>query len=218
MIQGTKRARALSALILFPFTAFTLWCFAAEGTNGFPDAITKNWTSLQIFADLVVAAGFWIPWMMSDARASGRRGAPWAALVLFTGSIGALVYTLVYGRHPGSLSTLPNRTHRSGRVFGAIAFLGLSALTGLLVAVDGLTTLPSTVISSASGIQIFLDLGIMLGFWIVWLFGDATRRGKTPWPWVLFSAALGSFAPLTYLFAVGRSPASHPLSTSSLAS
>ncbi len=47
--------------------------------------------------------------------------------------------------------------------------------------------------------QEFLDLLIALALVSVWLHGDARRRGRSPWPWLLATPLLGSLAPLTYL-------------------
>lgn len=55
------------------------------------------------------------------------------------------------------------------------------------------------------GLQVLLDLAISLGFVIVWMVGDARRRGVTVWPFVAATILLGSVGSLTYLLARGRS-------------
>ena len=39
-----------------------------------------------------------------------------------------------------------------------------------------------------------------LGLVLVWLWRDALARGKNPWPWLLATLVVGSFAPLVYLW------------------
>lgn len=47
--------------------------------------------------------------------------------------------------------------------------------------------------------QVFADLVIALGLIMIWMYRDARRLGRSPWPWIVATAALGSFGPLFYL-------------------
>jgi hypothetical protein len=49
------------------------------------------------------------------------------------------------------------------------------------------------------GTQILLDLVISLGLVCTWLIGDARRRGRRAWPWVVATPIFGSLSPLLYL-------------------
>jgi hypothetical protein len=49
------------------------------------------------------------------------------------------------------------------------------------------------------GLQMLLDLCISLTFVATWMVGDARRRGRAAWPFVLMTIALGSIGPLVYL-------------------
>ena len=206
--------RVSCALVLVGFLALTAVCFVTEGLMGFPHAIAKNLTSLQVFLDLVLAALFWAAWAYRDARDHGGNGWLWVALALGTASIAALIYGVAYGRWPGSPKERARAADGSGsaqrhRPLGWIGVLALAGLTIAAVAVDG-PDVPATVTSSWCGIQIWVDLVILIVFWCGWLVADVRARGTRPWGWLVYAAVLGSFAPLTYLALHGRSPASHP--------
>lgn len=47
--------------------------------------------------------------------------------------------------------------------------------------------------------QMFIDLVIALLIALGWLIGDARRRGRAAWPFVVLTLFLGSIGPLLYL-------------------
>lgn len=59
---------------------------------------------------------------------------------------------------------------------------------------------------SSAGLQVLADLAIALGLVLAWLWRDARAQGRSPWPWLVATLALGSFGPLLYL--LSRRPAS----------
>jgi Terpene cyclase DEP1 len=50
-----------------------------------------------------------------------------------------------------------------------------------------------------AGVQVFVDLAIMLGLFCAWMWRDARATGRNPWLWTALSFGLGSFGPLLYL-------------------
>jgi len=54
--------------------------------------------------------------------------------------------------------------------------------------------------------QVFADLVIALSLAMIWMWRDARAAGRSPWPWIAATLALGSFGPLVYLLT--RRPAS----------
>jgi len=52
---------------------------------------------------------------------------------------------------------------------------------------------------SFGGGQVFADLVIALALVMVWMWRDAKATGRTAWPWIAATLALGSFGPLVYL-------------------
>jgi len=41
---------------------------------------------------------------------------------------------------------------------------------------------------------------------MVWMWRDARRRGRNPWPWIAAALLLGSFGPLAYLLVHAKAP------------
>ncbi|MDP5052648.1 MAG: hypothetical protein NWP69_02550 [Congregibacter sp.] len=57
---------------------------------------------------------------------------------------------------------------------------------------------------SPGGWQVFIDLVIALVLLLTFLVPDAKAQGRSPWPWVVLTLALGSFGPLIYLATAKR--------------
>ena len=54
-------------------------------------------------------------------------------------------------------------------------------------------------VKSYGGAQVFADLVIALTLFIVWMWRDAQATGRSFWPWLVATLALGSIGPLLYL-------------------
>ena len=52
---------------------------------------------------------------------------------------------------------------------------------------------------SSGGAQVFVDLAIALGLFLVWMWRDAKAAGRNPWPWLVLTLVAGSIGPLIYL-------------------
>jgi hypothetical protein len=63
----------------------------------------------------------------------------------------------------------------------------------------GITGIPSWHMKSVGGAQVFSDLVIALTLCMVWMWRDAKVVGRSVWPWLIATLALGSIGPLIYL-------------------
>ncbi len=54
-------------------------------------------------------------------------------------------------------------------------------------------------LQNLAGAQLLADLALALALLLAWLWRDARATGRNPWPWVLATLVVGSFAPLVYL-------------------
>jgi len=78
--------------VLFAFSAWTLAIVADRGYTGFLALAAAEPWAAQMLVDLVIALALFLGWMFRDAREHAIPPWPYAALVLTTGSIGALAY------------------------------------------------------------------------------------------------------------------------------
>jgi RsiW-degrading membrane proteinase PrsW (M82 family) len=90
----TGRDRILIGIVLAAFTALSLPAVLIDGLPGTIGAITHNWSSLQIYVDLVLAVLVICVWMHADARAAGRNPWPWIVAAFVVGMFSPLVYLL----------------------------------------------------------------------------------------------------------------------------
>jgi len=56
---------------------------------------------------------------------------------------------------------------------------------------------------SYGSMQIFSELVIALTLVMVWMWRDAKNSGRSAWPWIVVTLAVGSFGPLLY-FITGK--------------
>ena len=83
------------AAVSLLFLGFTLYAIAGEGPTGFWPEHTRNRWGNQIWFDLLCAAGLAWALMLPRARQVGMHPLPWLAVLVSSGSIGAL---LMYAR------------------------------------------------------------------------------------------------------------------------
>jgi hypothetical protein len=98
---------ALAAIVLVPFTAFSLWVVAKHGYLGFLTLAGNEPWALQILLDLAIACSFGIGWVVGDARKRGLAAWPYVVATVFLGSIGILAYVVRRGLGPISRPVTP---------------------------------------------------------------------------------------------------------------
>lgn len=87
-----KSPLVLLVVVLAAFSLYTLGVVVNHGYTGFLVlAASEPWGG-QMFVDLVIALTLFLIWMLRDAREQGITPWLYVALLLTTGSIGALAY------------------------------------------------------------------------------------------------------------------------------
>ncbi|WP_181706098.1 DUF2834 domain-containing protein [Chthonobacter rhizosphaerae] len=93
-----ERALLLSVLAVFSaLSAVALW---QHGYWGIFEPLFRSSAGAQVLADIVIALGLAIVWMVHDARATGRTVWPFVVVTLAVGSFGPLLYLLTRPRTP----------------------------------------------------------------------------------------------------------------------
>ncbi|MEM7332794.1 MAG: DUF2834 domain-containing protein [Chloroflexota bacterium] len=85
------------------------------------------------------------------------------------------------------------------RALAMIGLIILSIPTALAFTQNGLAGFVDGITHSWATIQIYIDLVIAMVFIVIWVWRDAKDSGRNPWPWIIASFIVGSFAPLVYL-------------------
>ena len=74
-----------------------------------------------------------------------------------------------------------------------------SLLTGFALWYHGYWGIFEPLLASLAGAQVLVDLVIALSLFLAWMWPDARRLQRNPWPWLVLTLAAGSFGPLLYL-------------------
>ena len=85
------------------------------------------------------------------------------------------------------------------RILLIVLLTAFTALSSIALWQHGYWGLISPLLQSWGGAQVLADLGIALGLTLVWIWRDAQATGRSAWPWIVATLALGSFGPLVYL-------------------
>lgn len=85
------------------------------------------------------------------------------------------------------------------RVLIVITLLFFGILTGFAIWHDGISGVYPSIVHSYHSIQIYVDLVIAAMLVNIWIWRDATSRGRNPWGWIIATMIVGSFSPLVYL-------------------
>lgn len=81
----------------------------------------------------------------------------------------------------------------------AFVIADFALLTGYAVYQHGYWGIIEYHLPSSAGWQVAADLVIACSLICLWMFRDARRSGRNPWPFLLLTLVLGSFGPLFYL-------------------
>lgn len=87
--------KLLLALVLLDFAALSAYAMFQGGYLGIWQAGLADWGAMQILADLAIACGLILVWLVADARRRGTNPWPYVALTLVGGSLGPLLYLLL---------------------------------------------------------------------------------------------------------------------------
>lgn len=80
-----------------------------------------------------------------------------------------------------------------------LVLVPFSALSAVALWQHGYVGIFTYQFQSWAGAQVLADLVIALGLFIAWMWRDARRTGRNPWPWLVLTLLAGSFGPLLYL-------------------
>jgi hypothetical protein len=64
-----------------------------------------------------------------------------------------------------------------------IVLVAFGALTAVAVAQHGVLGIFAWQLQNTAGLQVLVDLVIALSLFLVWMWDDARRTGRNPWPW-----------------------------------
>lgn len=95
------------------------------------------------------------------------------------------------------------------RVLLTLVLVPFAILTGLALWHHGYWGILAPHFESFGAAQVLADLVIALSLFLVWMWRDAARTGRNPWPWLVLTLVAGSFGPLLYLL-TARAHADRP--------
>jgi hypothetical protein len=84
--------KLLPAIVLIPFTAYSVLVIEGHGYLGFLTLAAREPWGMQMLLDLCISLFLVGAWIRHDARARGIPALPYLLALPFVGSIGALAY------------------------------------------------------------------------------------------------------------------------------
>ncbi len=98
IIGGTymtlKKSKILALIILIPFTLLTFLAVKDYGFIGIFKEIFKNFATIQVFIDLIIATIFILVWIWKDSKKNNRNFLIWLIITLIFGSFGPFLYII----------------------------------------------------------------------------------------------------------------------------
>ncbi|MFK7804556.1 MAG: DUF2834 domain-containing protein [Anaerolineae bacterium] len=85
------------------------------------------------------------------------------------------------------------------RIILIVTLALFGALTAVALWVDGVFGIFASIFHSYGSMQIYVDLVIALTLVVIWIYRDANKAGRNPWPWIIATFVVGAFSPLVYL-------------------
>ncbi len=80
-----------------------------------------------------------------------------------------------------------------------VLFVAFTAYTLFVMAGHGILGFVELALREPWGLQLFLDLLLMLALFSTWIWGDAKSRNLPSWPYMILSLLMGSMGALVYL-------------------
>ncbi|MGN6108079.1 MAG: hypothetical protein ACTHU0_23430 [Kofleriaceae bacterium] len=96
-MTSQTRTFAAAALVLVPFTAYSLWVIATHGYTGFLMLAGREPWAMQMLLDLFLSLSFAVGWLRADARKHGLAAWPYIVATPFVGAIAILAYVVRRG-------------------------------------------------------------------------------------------------------------------------
>lgn len=86
----------------------------------------------------------------------------------------------------------------------ALLTAAFAALTLAAIREHGYVGIFAAALRDLASLQIFTDLVIALLLAMAWIWRDAKKTARNPWPWLVATLLTGSFGPLAYLLTSRR--------------
>ncbi|MGO4892856.1 hypothetical protein [Flavobacterium sp. W21_SRS_FM6] len=86
----------IALLVLIPFVLLSFYAVFEVGYWGIIAPLLNDSAGWQVLADLIIALVLVLIWLIKDAKLAKRNPWPWILLTLLLGSIGPMLYIVLY--------------------------------------------------------------------------------------------------------------------------
>ena len=87
---------------------------------------------------------------------------------------------------------------KTTQIISVVGLIILTPITILALWNGGLIGVWDAVSHNWASLQIYIDLVIAIIFILAWVWDDAKKSGRNPWPWIISAFVVGSFSPILY--------------------